>query len=312
MLRGALLALICMPALAAAEPATQPIESVDARSVPPATPRLEAVSDRPTIPDLGAVRYRDPEARRQLWLGAEVGGVSLPSSLGVFSRDVWTARVTGAWALALSPRIAAGGRHALVFYDATNVRLQVQEHSLDLSARLLPDQNPHGPRDRLALTAEFHTLDRNWVDGSEFSIGGVGDSVAGLGYGLTHPLTRTLELAWNFQARWVWVFDDTQRQLRASLRPTLMLGAGHRLAVELLAFLVHRDASQFGNPLPRTTLHSQLALQYDYMSRDGVGSFSELRYASGFMSGQAPMYEIREEAINTDYAELHTGVRIVW
>jgi hypothetical protein len=249
---------------------------------------------------------------RQLWLGFEAGGVYVPESLGLFSRDVWTARFTGAWALALTPRIAAGGRHGLVFYDASNVRLQVQEHSLELSARLLPDRNADDLRDRLAISVEFHTLDRNWVQGEEFSIGGVGDSVAALGYGLTHVLTRGLELGWNVQTRWVWVSDVSQQQLRASLRPALWLGDGHRLAVELLAFLVHRDARQYGNPLPRTTVHAQLALQYDFMSRANVGSFVELRYASGFMSGQAPMYEVREEAINTDYAELHAGLRVIW
>lgn len=263
-------------------------------------------------PDLETIRYRDPTEHRQLWLGLDVGGVYVPKSLGIFNRNAWTARGVGSWALALSPRVAAGGRHGLVFYDATNIRLQVQEHQVELSARFHGDAENARTRDRLFATVEFHTLERTWVDGEAFSIGGVSDQVAGIGYGATHRLSSRWDLGWTGQARWAWVFIDTQRQLRASLRPSVRLGNGHHLALEGVAFLVHRNADQYGKPLARTTLHAQLALQHGWLSDAGVGTFTQLRYATAFMSGQAPMYEIREEAINAHYAELQTGVRVVW
>ncbi|MDH5670740.1 MAG: hypothetical protein OEZ06_01235 [Myxococcales bacterium] len=295
----------------APEPADGPSDAP-----PPARPLARSESSTattsPVFPDLGVVRYRDPLQRRLLWLGVDGGGVYVPKTLGLFNRDVWTARVSGSWALSLAPGLTAGGRHGLAFYDATNVRLQIHEHQLDLSLPLLSHHPQARVRDRLALSVEFHRLDKNWIDGEEYSFGGFGDSVAAVGYGLLHTLSPQLELGWNLQARWVWVFLDTQRQLRASLRPMLKLGHGHALGLELLAFLVHRDADQFGNPLPRTSVHAQVGIEHTWLATSGLGSFASLRYFSGFMSGQSPMYEVREEAINADYGEAQLGLRSVW
>jgi hypothetical protein len=136
-----------------------------------------------------------------------------------------------------------------------------------------------------------------------------------LGYGMDHRLARRWSLGWNLQGRYVWVFIDTQRQIRASLRPTVVLRDRHRLALELVGFLVHRDEDQFGeldDPADRLTVNGQVAFEHTWMSRKGVGTFAALRYATSFMSGQAPMYEVREEAINTHYGELSVGFRAVW
>lgn len=281
--------------------------------------RITSVSARPQpgdglrlAPDLGAVRYRDPTGRRVLWLGLDLGGVALPEALGAFDRDVWTARATGAWALALTPRVAAGGRHALVLYDASNTRLQVEEHQLELSGSLLGGRSTRGMRDRLSATLEMHRLDRTWTEGEAFAIGGVDDTVVGVAYGTSHRLAREWEFGWNLQPRFVWLFLDTQRQLRGSARLVWLAGGGHQLGLELTAYLVHRDSSQYGNPLPRTTVHGQVSLEWAAMWTDTFGTVFGAHYATGFMSGQAPMYEVREEAINASYAELRTGIRVVW
>jgi hypothetical protein len=263
-------------------------------------------------PDLGAVRYRDPTEHRTLWLGFDVGGVVLPEAVGVFDRDVWTARATPAWALALTPRVAAGGRHAMVFYDAENTRLQVHEHQLELSGPLLSECGSRATCDRLAATLEVHALSRTWTDGEAFAIGGVDDTIVGVGYGMSHSLARAWELGWNVQPRFAWVFLDTQRQVRGAVRLLWLAGDGHQLGLEWTAYLVHRDASQFGNPLRRTSVHGQLALEWAAMWTRAFGTVLGAHYATGFMSGQAPMYEVREEAINASYGELRGGIRVAW
>lgn len=301
----ALVASLLAASSAAAESAQPP-------TAPAAAPTAASVSSTAGgFVDLGIVRYRDPEAHHEIWLGFDLGGVYIPRSLGLFDRTVGTLRSEGSWAIAFARHLAAGGRHGIVFYHAGDVWLQVAEHTLEVSTGFLPRIDPTAERDRLALTVEMHSLDRNWVDGEEFAIGGVDDSVYALGYGTSHRLSKSFDLGWNVQGRYVSVFLVSQRQVRAAVRPAVLFGNRHRLALELVLHFVHRDEDQFGEPFPRASVHAGFALEHDVMSKAGIGMFSSLRYATDFMSGRAPMYEVREESMRADYGEALAGIRLI-
>jgi hypothetical protein len=262
------------------------------------------------------VRYRDPAERREIWLGAEVGGVVLPARLGLSDRTIWTVRSTGAWAVAATPWLAAGGRHSLSWYEASGVgsalRLRLHEHQLELSGR--PMAAGWFPRmdDRLAIGFDTHRVDNVRVDDVDFKVGGLKDTIAHVGYGIEHLLGRRWALGWRVQGRYAWVFVDTQRQLRASVRATVWPRPPHAISLEAIGYYVNRNADQFGNDLPRNSVHGQFALDYAWLSRYGVGVGTRARFATSYLSGEAPVYEVREEALNNLYGDLTVGLRAVW
>lgn len=275
-----------------------------------AAPAAAQESPEPVeVPDLGRIRYHDPIAKRTLWLGADVGGFGLPASATRFNRSVWLVRTEPSWALSLIPRFTIGGRHALVWYDAENIRLRVHSHMVQLSGQ--PLARPR-LRDRIALGFETHDVKTTIVDGEEFRLGGVRDSILSLGYGMEHIPLSWLQIGWRIQGRYVWVFNNTQRQLRGSVRLAALPRANHRLSVELVGFYVHREERQFGNPLPRHDVHGQVLGEYVWISRYNVGLALGARYTTSFLSGEAPIYEIREEALNADFGEVWAGIRYVW
>jgi hypothetical protein len=269
-----------------------------------------ARDDAVVMPDLGVIRYRDPSERRSAWFGLDMTGAWVPESLGLFNRSVWMVRVVPAWALALTPWLAVGGRHGMAWYDAENIRLRLHTHQLELSGQpLFSRARMH---DRLALGIETHEVKNAAVQGVDFRLGGVRDAVAHLGYGIEHELSPRWRLGWRVQLRHAWVFLDTQRQVRLSMRAAFLPRPRHLLSVELVGFAVNRNERQAGKPLPENSVHGQVAAEYLWMSRARVGVSVRARMLSSFMSGEAPVYEIREEALEGPYGELMLGLRTVW
>jgi hypothetical protein len=132
------------------------------------------------------------------------------------------------------------------------------------------------------------------------------------GYGMEHALGRRFVLGWRAHLRQVWVYLDTQRQVRASVRAAFVPRPRHRLALEGVGFYVNRDLDQAGEPLPRHSVHGQLIGEYQWMSAHHVGLVVGARYATSFLAGEVPIFEAREEALATHYGELFAGVRVVW
>lgn len=262
------------------------------------------------MPDLGIIRYRDPSERRTAWLGVDVTGAYVPESLGLFNRTVWMVRTVPAWSFSLTPWLAVGGRHGFAWYDAQNVRLRLHMHQAELSGQ--PLHRHSRMRDRLAVGVDVHDAEKTTVEGVVFHLGGIRDAVAHVGYGIEHELARRWRLGWRVQFRHAWVFIDTQRQIRASLRAVFLPRPQHWLALELVGFAVNRNPDQAGKPLPQNSVHGQVALEYTWMSGAGVGLSLRTRLLSSFMSGEAPVYEIREEALEGPYGELILGLRAVW
>ena len=64
--------------------------------------------------------------------------------------------------------------------------------------------------------------------------------------------------------------------------------------------------------IDRVTVAGVANLDYAWFGRRRVGPWVRLHYATSFRSGEAPVYEMREEAINTHYGELSVGLRAVW
>lgn len=277
-------------------------DSGDAPAGPAGTDRAQ--------PELAEIRYRDPAARWEAWLGLEAGGVALPARWTGLGRAVWMQRTAGSWALGLGPRLAVGGRHDLVWYDASNIRLQVNEHRLVLSGAPAAGAGRRF-RDRLAVGVESHVVRRSWLDGTLFKFGGLWDTVLLASYGMEHRLGHRWALGWSVSGRYVWVYNDTQRQGRASLRLALEPGRGHRVALEGVGFLVHRDPDQFGRPLPRWSAVGQVNLEHQWIGPRRVGTYLRLHFATSFMSGRAPVYEIREEALRVPFGELALGLRVL-
>ena len=100
--------------------------------------------------------------------------------------------------------------------------------------------------------------------------------------------------------------------MRGSVRAAFHPRPDHRIAAEAVGFLVHRNPDQAGTPLPRVGAYGQFALDYGWMSRFGIGPAVRVRATTGFLAGEAPVWEIREEALDAPYAELVVGIRGVW
>lgn len=272
--------------------------------------------DAPEHVDLGSTRYTDPRCRRGVWLGADVGGVVLPARLGLFDRTVWTVRTGPAWAVRLSPWLSLGGRHGLTWYDAGNARLRVHDHQVELALHPWVASGHRRVHDRLTVGLETHAVLRTEVDGVAFKLGGVRDFVATVGYGAEHRLARRWALGWHGQLRQAWVFVDTQRQLRLGLRAVVMPRPRHRLALESILYAVDRNPRQAGTLVPRRGAYAQFALDYAWMGTPArnlaLGPALRLRYATGFLTGEAPIYEVREESLSTGYVDVTLGVRASW
>jgi hypothetical protein len=269
----------------------------------------------PEIPDLGGVRYRDPQVARAIWAGMDVAGSVVPERFGLFDRTVWLARWMPAWSLGLTSWLALGGRHGLTWYDASTdstIRLRTHEHQLELSGRPMAANPSLSMTDRLHVGVTSHSVQSLIVGDTDFRPGGLRDFIVHFGYGIEHPLGRRWALGWQVQLRHAWVFLDTQRQVRASLRAVVRPRPPHELRLQAVLYGVHRDEDQAGNPLPRGGAYGQFNFDYVWLSRHGVGPFASARVATHFFSGEAPVFEIREEALNHVFADLTVGVRAVW
>jgi hypothetical protein len=255
-------------------------------------------------PELGPIRYRDPERRRTLWLGADVSGTYLPTSLGLSDSATWTLRPAGAWAFALTPWLALGGRHELAWYDTGDQRIRVQGNQVELSSRpLAATRSTDAFDDRLAVGVSTHAL--RWSDQ------GLQDTILSLGYGLDHLLGSRWRLGWHAQGRYAWVGHDTQRQARLSTRLAFNPRPAHRLTLEAVGYYVNRDAL-VAPPRPRHSIHGQFGLGYAWVGRAGVGPWTNVRATTGFLSGEAPLYELREEALEAVYGEVLVGMLARW
>lgn len=275
---------------------------------PGARDRCAAVREHP---ELGIVRATDPACRRTVWLGADLGGVILPARLGLFDRTVWTLRSGPAWSVRLAPWLSAGGRHGLAMYDAGNVRLRVHDHQVELAAHPLAATRTR-VHDRLAIGLETHAVLKSTIDGVEFKLGGVRDAVLYGGYGIDHRVAERWRVGWHAHFRHAWVFRDTQRQLRAGIRVAFSPRPAHALRATALGFLVDRSPTQAGRPMPRRGVYGQFGLEYAWMSRHGVGPVLAARYTTGFLTGEAPVYEFRSESLTASYADATIGLRVVW
>lgn len=302
--RAVALALVgvALPSIASAAPSI---------SAAPAACTSRTPRDRPDHPDMGIVRFRDPSCRRDVWLGADVGGVVLPKNLGPLDRTVWTVRAGPAWAIRLAPWLSAGGRHGIAIYDAGDVRLRVHDHQVELAAHPMRDRRAT-MHDRLSAGIETHAVLAQRIDGRQFRLGGVRDLVAYVGYGIDHTVAPRWRLGWQAHFRHAWLFHDTQRQLRLGVRLAFTPRPAHRLSVAALGFLVDRNPDQAGRPMPRRTVVGQVAAEYAWMSRVGIGPSLQVRYSTGFLTGEAPVYELRSEVLHADYADATIGLRAVW
>ena len=268
---------------------------------------------------LQTVRYRDPTEKGSVQLGYDIGGIYVPASWGLLERsedpdigeqDVSTVRHGPAWAMALGSRIAVAGRHQMIRFSADDRELRVTHHELQLSGRPFFDpQRDPTIHERAAVGLEYHDVNEFVVGGQDFSVGGVTDRVFHLGYGLEHSLWRHYFLAYRLQWRWAKLGPSKQQHLRAATRVGWELAEGHEIFAEGVLFFVMREEEQRGKALPTETFHAQMAGQYHWMSDYHLGLFVEGRAFTGFLSGQAPVYELETSALSQRYAEVTFGVR---
>lgn len=277
----------------------------------------EVSAREPAHPDLGPVRHRDPSGTLRLWVGLDFGGVVLPRRLGWYENRVWTAHATPAWALSLVPGLAVGGRHGLSLYDVTGadtaVRLRTHEHQLEVSANPVSRWGRGRAQDRLFFGIQTHTVLEMKVDDVELHPGGVRDMIVEFGYGMHHPLglRGRWALSWRASGRYVWVFNDTQRQGMAALRVSFQPRPSHMLWAGAQAYLVHRDEGAAGDR-SRSSAHGVFEGQYAWMSAAGVGPVVGARFATHFASGTHPVYETRASAVDSVYGDVTLGIRAHW
>lgn len=260
-------------------------------------------------PDLDRIRLRVPAVPREIWMEGRAGGVHMPATVAGRTTRATTIYGTLAWSMALARWLAPYGSHTIAGYRAANVALQGSEHEVGLAIGILDGHVGGRPaRGFIDLHGATHVIKRSWVDGRLFKLGGLWDTVAGLGLAFEHRLRRHLRLGWHLGGRWVWVFTSTQRQLRAGLRLEGEPRPGHVLGAMVTGYLIHRDARQFGRRLPRVGGVAHAELRYGYLVRRRLGPVVRLRYSTGFRSGEAPVYEVRAETLTTHYADLWVGI----
>lgn len=282
----------------------------------PAAPSTPDAAD--PLPDLGLMRLSWPSADREIWAGVGVGGIYLPASISGFSRDVWTVRMPLSWAFAPTRRLRLGGRHAPVWYDSSDVRTRLSEHSGEVAVELgaLDPRRRH----RLLVSGEVRELDKFTINdsGVEIAVGGVRDAILGVGYGTRLVLGHSWALSALGHARYVWVFANTQRQARLVFRAEYFLRPNQAVSTTVVGHLVHRDAQQYAKALARTSVHGQLHVGYRWLaptreaSNPRLGFYLNLRGATSFLSGEAPVYEVRADGLTTPYADGSAGVHLSW
>jgi hypothetical protein len=260
-------------------------------------------------PELGPIRYRDPESRRTLWLGLDASGTVLPSSLGLSDQRTRAVRPAGAWAFALTPWLALGGRHDVAWYEAGDRSLRVHGHQVELSSRpLAASRSTDALDDRLAFGVTTHAI--RWSTSGDAA--GQSDTILHLGYGLDHLLGTRWRLGWQAQARHAWIPEDTQRQVRVSARVAFNPRPAHRLSLDAVGYYVNREDPPGTDPLPRHSVLGQFGLGYAWVGRAGVGPWTNVRGTTHFLHGEAPVYELREEALEAGYGEVLVGMLARW
>lgn len=261
-------------------------------------------------PELGPIRYRDPEGRRTLWLGVDAAGTYLPSSLGLADRAVWAVRPAGAWAFALTPWLALGGRHEVAWYDADVARIRVHGHQVELSSRpLAASRSTDALDDRLAIGVTTHAI--RWSDAGTADVAGLHDTILHASYGLDHLLGTRWRLGWQVQGRHAWLPDGTQRQARVSTRLAFHPRPAHRLSLDAAGYYVNRN-QPVSSAHPRHSVLGQVGLGYSWVGRAGVGPWTHVRATSSFLSGEAPVYELRDESLAAAYGEVLVGMLARW
>ncbi|MEE9383609.1 MAG: hypothetical protein V3V08_09370 [Nannocystaceae bacterium] len=232
-------------------------------------------------------------------------------------RPVWTLRGDAGWGLALTRNVSLSGDHGITIYSAGHTQLRVHAHALGVALRPGAGSLAPAHRDRLSFGVETRTLmvvrvrtSDGWQD---FDVGGIRDVTFRLAYGMEHAVGKRWHLGWQLAPGYSRVFLDSQRLLRGALRAALRPVPDHELRGTITAHLVHRDASQFGgNDFRRASAHLQASGAWIWMSRHNVGTIVQGRLLSSFMSGEAPIYEVREETLRTPYAEASVGVLATW
>lgn len=262
-------------------------------------------------PELGPIRYRDPEGRRTLWMGVDAAGTYLPSSLGLADHAVWSMRPAGAWAFSLTPWLALGGRHEVAWYDADASRIRVHGHQVELSSRpLAASRSTDALDDRLAVGVTTHAI--RWSSAGTADVAGQSDTILHVGYGLDHLLGTRWRLGWQVQGRHAWVPDGTQRQVRVSTRVAFHPRPAHRISLDAAGYYVNRNHPSGAHALARHAVLGQVGLGYSWVGRAGVGPWTHVRATSSFLAGEAPVYELREEALEAGYGEVLVGMLARW
>ncbi|MCR9163296.1 MAG: hypothetical protein ACE37F_34725 [Nannocystaceae bacterium] len=201
----------------------------------------------------------------------------------------------------------------MTLYDVTgrsaDVRLRLHHHQLELSASPLARWGDTAAHDRLFVGVSTHRVVEMHVEDVDVHPGGVGDTVAELGYGMEHPLGARWAIAWRASGRYAWVFEDTQRMASAALRLSFEPRPAHALWAGAQLYMVHRDEGAVGGR-PRLSAHGVFEGQYAWMSDAGVGPFVGARLATHFGSATTPVFETRAAAVDSAYGEVTVGLRV--
>ncbi|TPV94609.1 MAG: hypothetical protein B7733_14425 [Myxococcales bacterium FL481] len=248
---------------------------------------------------------------------SSASGIYLPAALVQGSQSLWTLRPELAWQAALHRHVSLGGASASAIYQTSNARLRVHDHAIAMATS--PGRGGLDPRhaDRLAVAFSTHRLvllrireDGTWQD---FHVGGVRDTIVRLSYGMEHQTSPRIRVAWQVRPGFAWVFLSTQRLLQVATRVSFHPRPTHEIALLITGHGVHRDRRQFGShDIPRASLHGEVGLTWSWLSSRGVGLRVSGRALSSFLSGEAPLYEVREETLRTPYAEASAGLLLAW
>jgi hypothetical protein len=186
----------------------------------------------------------------------------------------------------------------------------VHGHQVELSSRpLAGSRNSVALDDRLAAGVTTHAI--RWSDTGSTALADLHDTVVHLGYGFDHQLGARWRLGWHAQGRYAWVGSDTQRHVRLSTRLAWNPRPAHRLSVDAVGYYVNRDAG-LAIPRARHSVIGQFGLGYAWVGKAGVGPWTNVRATTAFQSGEAPVYELREESLEAAYGEVLVGMMARW
>jgi hypothetical protein len=230
---------------------------------------------------------------------ALVQGAYIPASAGVAPAATGTFGGSLTWCFTPLGRLGLFGRHAVWGLVWGDVSLLAVGHEIGLR---------YPAARHLAFEAAFlsHRVDRAWAGDFETRPGGVADIGGEIGTWFPFAPHPRVRLDAHLVLRMFDVYNDTQGALGAGARATLLVAAGHAIAVELTVLRAQRSRPRAGVDV--TTWNAIGDASWRFALAGDLGGMVGARLSSSMLVGVEPMLELKRSMIEEPMALGYLGL----